>query len=85
MLDKINAFLEELERRGIQISGETAFICTDGAVLFAPTDHDTVDIMVVRNPVPIDYTLGITDDDVELWKTTEDLMEELGGGENDGD
>ena len=77
--DKINLFLEELENRGIEIHGETAFICNDGAVLFSPNENGGVDIMLVRNPVNIDYTLGITEKEVELWKITADLMCELGG------
>lgn len=81
MLDKINAFLEELEKRNIQISGDTAFICNDGAVLFSPNERGAVDIFVVRNPVQIDYTLGITDKDVEIWRTTEELIEEMGAEE----
>ena len=67
--EKINLFLEELQKREIEINGETAFICNDGAV----------DIFLVRNPVHIDCDLGITDKEVELWKTTADLMQELGG------
>lgn len=77
--DKINLFLEELEKQGIEISGETAFICNDGAVLFSPNENGAVDIILVRNPVKIDYTLGITEQEVELWKTTADIMQELGG------
>lgn len=77
--DKINLFLEELEKRGIEIAGETAFICKDGVIMFVPNERGAVDIMLVRNPVEIDYELGITDDDVKLWKTTEYLMQELGG------
>ena len=77
--DKINLFLEELEKRGIEITGETAFICNDGAVLFSPNENGAVDIMLVRNPVHIDYELGISDAEVELWKTTADIMQELGG------
>lgn len=77
--DKINLFLEELEKQGIEIAGETAFICKDGVIMFVPNERRAVDIMLVRNPVEIDYELGITDDDVKLWKTTEDLMQELGG------
>ena len=77
--DKINLFLEELENQGIEITGETAFICKDGVVLFVPNERNAVDIMLVRNPVHIDYELGITDKEVELWKTTADLMQELGG------
>jgi hypothetical protein len=75
--DKINLFLEELEKRGIEISGETAFICNDGAVLFSPNENGAVDILVVRNPVKIDYELGITDKEVELWKTTADIIKEM--------
>jgi hypothetical protein len=83
--EKINLFLEELENRGIEITGETAFICNDGAVLFAPNERGAVDITLVRNPIKIDYDLGITDSDIEMWKTTADLMQELGGGANGGD
>ena len=77
--DKINAFLEELERLQIEIHGETAFICNDGAVLFSPNERGAVDILLVRNPVKIDYNLGITDKDVELWQAIAEL-----GGEQDG-
>ena len=76
--DKINLFLEELQKRCIEINGETAFICKDGAVLFIPNENGGVDIMLVRNPVHIDYELGITEEEMELWKTTADLMQELG-------
>jgi len=77
--EKIALFLEELEKQGIEIHGETAFICNDGAVLFSPNENGAVDIFLVRNPVKIDYDLGITDADMELWKTTADIIEELGG------
>jgi len=74
--DKINLFLEELEKRYIEINGETAFICNDGAVLFSPNEDGGVDIFVVRNPVHIDYDLGITDEDIALWKSIEEFMED---------
>ena len=77
--DKIILFLEELEKREIEVHGETAFICKDGVVLFAPNERGALDIMLVRNPVHIDYELGITDNEVELWKTTAEIMQELGG------
>ena len=85
MLEKLDAFLAELERRGIAISGDTCFLCTDGAVLFNPNERGGVDISIVRNPVQIDYTLGITDKDCEIWRNTEELFSELGGIENGGD
>ena len=78
--EKISLFLEELENRGIEIAGETAFLCNDGAVLFIPNERGAVDIILVRNPVKIDYTLGITDKDVELWATTDEILKELEGG-----
>lgn len=75
--DKISKFLEEIEKRGIEITGETAFICNDGAVLFTPNERGAVDIILVRNPVKIDYTLGITDKEVEIWATTEEILKEI--------
>jgi hypothetical protein len=74
--DKIGLFFDELKNRGIEISGETAFICKDGAVMIVPNDRGAVDIMIVRNPIHIDYELGITGQDVELWKTTEEVVQE---------
>ena len=76
--DKINLFLEELEKRGIEIAGETAILCNDGVVMFMPNEEGKVDIGVVRNLVKLDYSLGITDKDVELWTTTADILQELG-------
>lgn len=81
--EKINLFLEELENQGIEITGETAFICNDGAVLFSPNERGAVDIILVRNPVKIDYTLGITDQDVELWATTDEILKEMEGTEDE--
>lgn len=81
--EKVNLFLEELEKRGIEITGETAFICNDGAVLFSPNERGAVDIILVRNPVKIDYTLGITDQDVELWATTDEILKEMEGTEDE--
>ena len=75
--EKITLFLDELKKRGIEITGETAFICNDGAVLFSPNERGAVDIILVRNPVKIDYTLGITDKDVELWVATDEILKEL--------
>lgn len=75
--EKISLFLEELDKRGIQITGETAFICNDGVVLFCPNERGAVDIALVRNPVKIDYDLGITDAEVELWATTDEILKEM--------
>lgn len=81
--EKINLFLEELEKQGIEITGETAFICNDGAVLFSPNERGAVDIILVRNSVKIDYTLGITDQDVELWATIDEILKEMEGEQSE--
>lgn len=81
--EKVSKFLDELEKQGIEITGETAFICNDGAVLFSPNERGAVDIILVRNPVHIDYTLGITDQDVELWATTDEILKEMEGTEDE--
>lgn len=83
--EKLEAFLAHLEEQGIEISGETAFLCNDGVVLFIPNEEGKVDIVVVRNLTKLDYDLGITDKEVELWGTTAEIMQELGGGEDGGD
>lgn len=77
--DKINLFLEELEKQGIEITGETAVICNDSVICFVPNNEDKVDISITRNVIRLDYNLGLTDKDVELWCTTGELMQELGG------
>ncbi len=79
MINKLNAFLAELEKRGVQISGDAVFLCSDGAVLFMQNDRGGVNVSIVRNPIPIDYALGITDEDVENWRNTEEIFKELGG------
>ena len=82
--DKVIKFLDDLEKRGIEISEDTAFLCNDGVVLLlVKAGSSKVDIVVVRKPVKIDYTLGITDNEVNLWKSAADLMSALGGGENE--
>ncbi len=75
--EKIELFLGELEKQGIEITGETAILCNDGVVMFMPNEEGKVDIGVVRNLVKLDYTLGITDSDVELWRTVGSIVKEM--------
>lgn len=75
--EKIELFLEELEKQGVEIAGETAILCNDGVVMFMPNEEGKVDIGVVRNLVKLDYTLGITDSDVELWRTVGSIVKEM--------
>lgn len=82
MEEKLEKFLEYLEENGAEISGETAFKCNDGIVLFSPNNNEAVDIAIIRNVTELDYSLGITDKDVELFNTLAGIAEELGGEEN---
>lgn len=75
--EKIELFLGELEKQEIEITGETAILCNDGVVMFMPNEEGKVDIGVVRNLVKLDYTLGITDSDVELWRTVGSIVKEM--------
>ena len=81
MEDKLDKFLEYLEKNGVEISGETAFKCKDGIVLFSPNENGAVDIAIIRNVTEVDYSLGITDTDVELFNTVVELGNKLGGSE----
>lgn len=79
MEEKLDKFLSFLEENNIEISGETAFKCDDGIVLFSPNDEGGVDIAIIRNVIELNYSLGITDADVNLFNTEVGIMQELGG------
>lgn len=79
--DKLNLFLEELEKQGVEIAGDTALVCNDSVVLFTPNDRGAVDIAIVTTVKKVDYNLGITEAELELWNTTTSIMQELGGEE----
>ena len=74
--------VEYMEENGVEISGETAFKCDDGIVLFSPNEGGGVDIAIIRNVVELNYNLGITDADVNLFNTEVGIMQELGGSED---
>lgn len=78
VMDKVNLFLEEMAKRGLEINaGQTAIVCTDGVVIVSTNEDQNVDIMVVNNKVDMDYTLGITDAEVAEFKTAGELMKEM--------
>lgn len=79
MEEKLDKFLAYLEENGVEISGETAFKCNDGVVLFSPNEEGGVDIAIIRNVIGLNYNLGITDADVKLFNTEVGIMQELGG------
>lgn len=74
MEEKLDKFLAYLEENGVEISGETAFKCDDGIVLFSPNEGGGVDIAIIRNVVELNYNLGITDADVNLFNTEVRLL-----------
>lgn len=82
MEEKLDKFLAYLEENGVEISGETAFKCDDGIVLFSPNEGGGVDIAIIRNVIELNYSLGITDADVNLFNTEVGIMQELGGSED---
>lgn len=82
MEEKLDKFLSFLEENNIEISGETAFKYDDGIVLFSPNDEGGVDIAIIRNVIELNYNLGITDADVNLFNTEVGIMQELGGSED---
>lgn len=77
MEEKLDKFLAYLEENGVEISGETAFKCNDGVVLFSPNEGGGVDIAIIRNVIGLNYNLGITDADVKLFNTEVGIMQEL--------
>lgn len=79
MEEKLEKFLAFLEENNVEISGETAFRCNDGIVLFSLNEGGGVDIAIIRNVIGLNYNLGITDEDVKLFNTGVELMQELGG------
>lgn len=82
MEEKLDKFLAYLEENGVEISGEIAFKCDDGIVLFSPNEGGGVDIAIIRNVIELNYNLGITDADVNLFNTEVGIMQELGGSED---
>lgn len=78
LMDKINLFFEEVEKRGIEVqAGQTAIVCKDGVVILSTNEDQNVDIMVVNNRLDLDYSLGITDAEVDQFKIAGEIMEEL--------
>ena len=79
--DRLSLFLEELEKQGVEIAGDTAIVCNDSVVLFTPNERGAVDIAVVTTVKKVDYNLSITEAELELWNTTTGIMQELGGSD----
>lgn len=82
LMDKINLFFEEMEKRGMEVgAGQTAIVCSDGVVIVSTNEDQNVDIMIINNRVDMDYSLGITNKDVNQFKVAGEIMEEINHGE----
>ncbi len=82
-IDKAAAFLEEVEKAGINFSnldGETAVICKD-CVAVVSKSGDEVGVDFVNQVEHLDFTVGFTQKDVEDFLLLEELQ---GGGEDAG-
>lgn len=80
-MDKINSFLEEMEKAGISISnqdGETAVICEDCVAVISKSG-DKVAVDFVNQIERLDYKVGFTQKNVEDFMILEEL---IGGADN---
>lgn len=50
--------------------------------MFLTNEGGGVDIAIIRNVIELNYSLGITDADVNLFNTEVGIMQELGGSED---
>lgn len=86
IMDKANKFLEALESTGIEVgAGQTAIICADGVAFISVDEEDgACDVILCNNTVDFTkYHLGITDEDVEQFKTVAGIAVEMGIMEDD--
>lgn len=78
LMDKVNLFFEEMEKQGIEVqAGQTALVCKDGVVILTTNSEGSVDILVVNNRIDVDYTLGITNDEVNEFKELVEITREF--------
>lgn len=83
-LDKIAAFLEELEEQDVSLSnqdGDTAVVCND-CVAVVSKKGDEVSVNFINRVKELNFTAGFTAEDVEEFKLVDALM---GGEESAGD
>jgi hypothetical protein len=81
IMDKADKLFEELEKAGVEFGvGQTAIVCADGVALINVDDESGVcDLMLCNSKVDFtNYSLGITDEDVEHFKTVAGIATEMG-------
>lgn len=79
IMDKTDEFFKALEKANIELTaGQTVIVCNDGAVMVdVDIDSGACDVIMCNNKIDFDYNLGITDEDVELFKTVAGVAQEL--------
>lgn len=70
IMDKVDNFFEALEKAGIEVTeGQTAIVCNDGVVLVDIDDTGACDVIFCNSKIEFNYSMNITPDDVEAFKT----------------
>lgn len=86
IMDKADKLFEALEKEGIEFGvGQTAIVCADG-VAFVTVDEESgsCDLLLCNSKVDFtQYSLGITDEDIEHFQTVAGIAVEMGLQEDD--
>lgn len=86
IMDKADNLLIALEKAGVEVGvGQTAIVCKDGVALITVDDESgACDLLLCNTKVDFtEYELGITQEDVEHFKTVAGIAVEMGLQEDD--
>ena len=80
IMDKADKLFEALEKAGVEFGvGQTAIVCKDGVALISvDEDSGACDLLLCNNKIDFNYNLGITNEDVEHFKTVAGIAVEMG-------
>lgn len=79
--EKLNTFFDELNAKGIEFAGgQHAIVCNDCVVVLS-IEEDGVGVSLINNRLDVDYSVGITDNEVSEFKTIAELTEALSEAE----
>lgn len=76
-MDKITAFLEEVEKAGIsfsEVDGDTAVICEDCVAIVSKQGNE-VGVTFVNRLEKLPYKVGFTPQDVEEFQLLEEMVD----------
>ena len=79
IIDKTQAVLDEIEKRGLSLSRETAVICDDTVAFIRAEDGELgesgISMILCNDILRLDgFEVGITPEDIENWQTMESVM-----------